>query len=73
MAILNDPYWAPQRASIQDSVMPNHPHPLSAIPRVVEDVEMWTEGDVVHMRVCYSDGTVKVVNAPIAVSGASYG
>ena len=50
----------------------NHPHPLSAIPRVVVDVEMWTEGDVVHMRVCYSDGTVKVMDAPIAVAGASY-
>ena len=38
-----------------------------AEPRYVIDIEMWSGGDIVYMRVSYSDGTEKTVEAPISI------
>ena len=51
----------------------NHPHGLGDIPRVVVDVRLDTVGDMIHLAVHYSDGTVISQQAPIAIStGAFY-
>ena len=44
-----------------------HPKPA---PYVL-DVEMWSEGDIVSMRVYYSDGTSKLMIAPAVTATGS--
>ena len=40
--------------------------------RYVVDVEMWSEGDIVSMRVDYSDGTRKEMVAPAVTATGSF-
>ena len=50
-----------------EGISDEHAHGLGDMPPVVVDVELWTNGDAVYIRVMYSDGTSMDKMAPLPI------